>query len=72
MQDSFRRIEVGIGAWLPVRSKRHFKCCGRRRSAETGIAVHVRCTDAGLPNHRQRVIFFQEQLARCIKAENET
>src|SRR5829696_494069 len=64
-------VYIGVGAWLAVAAEGLLERLRGGRGAKAGVAVHVRGPDAGLPDHGQRVVLLQEELARRVEAEGE-
>jgi hypothetical protein len=62
-------VDVAVGRGLAVGAEAGLQRGGRRGRAQPRVAVHVRRADAGLPDHRKRVVLLEEQLAARVEAE---
>src|SRR5215207_952415 len=59
VKDAISDIDVEVRAWLPVRAKGFLQCRSRRCSAQPGVAIHMRCADAGSTDDGQRVVLLK-------------
>src|SRR5205823_10709357 len=59
----------GVRAGLPVGTEAGLERFAGGGGTQAGVAVHVRGTDAGLPDHREGVVLLQEQLAAGVEAD---
>ena len=62
-------VDVGVAAGLAVGAEAGLQRGGGRGGAEAGVAVHVRGADAGLPDHGERVVLLEEELAGGVEAD---
>ncbi len=67
-EQGIARIDVGVGAGLPVAAEGLLHRGGRGGRAQPGVAVHVGGADSGLAEHGQRVVLLQEQLPAGVEA----
>jgi hypothetical protein len=62
-------VDVRVRPRLAVGPKARLERSGGRRGAKTRVAIHVRRADARSPEHRERVVLLERQLAGRVKAE---
>jgi hypothetical protein len=67
--DGIAPVDVGVAARLAVGAEALLQRRRRGGGAQAGVAVHVGRPDAGLPDHAQRVVLLQEQLAAGVEAD---
>lgn len=61
------RVDVGVTAGLAVRAETLLHRRGGRGGAQAGVAVHMRCSQARLADHREGVVLLQEQLPTGVE-----
>jgi hypothetical protein len=64
-------VHISVRTRLSVGTEGLLERLGRGRGAQTGVAVHVRCAEAGLADHAQGIVLLQEELPRGVEAKGE-
>ena len=55
--------------WLSVGAEARLERRRSRRGAEARVAIHVRCAEARLADHSERVVLLEKELAARVEAE---
>src|SRR4051794_10345011 len=71
-EETIRLIDIGIRAGLAVRAERLLQGLRGGRCAEARVPIHVVRTEAGMTDHRKRVVLFKKELPGVIDADGPT